>query len=111
MSIFHIATADAWADASATGSDYRPESLNTEGFVHCSLAGQVAGTLAGWFAGRDDLVLLEIDPAPLGDALVIEAGSLGETERFPHVYGAIPLAAVVATTPLALDAAGLHRVP
>ena len=110
MSIFHIATAEAWAAANEAGTDYRPEAFDADGFVHCSLAGQVAGTLTGWFAGRDGLVLLEIDPAPLGDALVIEAGSLGEADRFPHVYGPIPLHAVVAANPLSRDANGRHAL-
>jgi uncharacterized protein (DUF952 family) len=109
--IFHIATADDWESALAEGREYEPPSLRTEGFVHCSLASQVAGTLAGWFAGRDDLVLLQLDPASFGDRLMIEAGSRGERERFPHIYASIPLEAVVAATPLELDVAGTHQLP
>ena len=109
--IFHIATAADWEAAVATGADYRPESLSTEGYVHCSMAGQVAGTLAGWFAGRVDLVLLQIDPGPFGDQLVIEGGSRGEAERFPHIYGPIPVNTVRSATPLECDAAGIHELP
>jgi uncharacterized protein (DUF952 family) len=60
-----------------------------DGFIHCSTAAQVAGTATGWFAGRDDLVLVALDPAVLGDALVYEPGALGEADPFPHLYAPI----------------------
>jgi len=40
------------------------------------------------FAGRDDLVLLEIDPTRVQGQLRWEAG-------FPHLYGALEIEAVV----------------
>ena len=35
-----------------------------DGFIHLSAGHQVAGTLAKYFAGQRDLVLLAVDPAP-----------------------------------------------
>ena len=39
--LFHIVDRTAWQAAAASG-EYRPDSLSSEGFVHCSFAEQVA---------------------------------------------------------------------
>jgi uncharacterized protein (DUF952 family) len=62
--------------------------------VHCSYASQVAATVARHYAGRGDVVLLEIDEARL-DAPVREEPSPVTGESFPHVYGPIERHAVV----------------
>lgn len=64
----------------------------SDGFVHLSAAHQVRETAAKHFAGRTDLVLLGLDPTKL-DALKWEPSRGGAL--FPHVYGDIPLSAVV----------------
>jgi uncharacterized protein (DUF952 family) len=77
---------------------YRPSSLETEGFVHCSDFGTVHLPANQIFAGRTDLVLLEIDPTRLDVPLRWEPGvpPAPNGAWFPHVYGPIPPAAVVA---------------
>ena len=40
-----------------------------DGFIHLSARHQVAGTLAKYFAGQRDLVLLAVDPERLGERL------------------------------------------
>lgn len=52
--------------------------------------------LERYFAGRDDLVLLEIDPARLRAELKYEPAPDGEL--FPHVYGPLNIDAVVGVT-------------
>jgi heme-degrading monooxygenase HmoA len=51
-----------------------------------------------YYADVDELVVLTIDPSLLASELVVEEPFPGAPERYPHVYGAIPLSAVVATT-------------
>jgi uncharacterized protein (DUF952 family) len=63
--------------------------------VHCSDAAQVVATAGRYYAGRTDLVLLEIDPQRLS-AAVIEEPSASTGELFPHIYGTIERSAVVA---------------
>ncbi|WP_285506102.1 DUF952 domain-containing protein [Actinokineospora sp. NBRC 105648] len=72
--------------------------LPGEDFVHCSDPGTVHLPATRLFAGRTDLLLLEIDPARLGVPLRWEAGAppIPGGPWFPHVYGPIPAAAVVA---------------
>lgn len=88
--ILHIATPDEWAEARQRGT-VAPPSLATEGFVHCSTREQIPGTLARHFAGSGDLVLLVLDAAAVGE---LRWEALTPGEPFPHVYNAIPLAAV-----------------
>jgi uncharacterized protein (DUF952 family) len=96
--IFHITSQAAWADAQARGA-YAADSLHTEGFIHCSDAHQFLWVANQRFRGRKDLVLLHIDPACL-DVEVRYENLEGGSERFPHIYGAIPVSAVVDVTPL-----------
>ena len=60
--IYHIATRADWAAAKAAGA-YTADSLASEGFIHCSTAGQVIATANRIFRGQRDLVLLDIDSA------------------------------------------------
>jgi uncharacterized protein (DUF952 family) len=80
------------------GKPYRAPSLDTEGFLHCSDFGSVHLPANRLFAGRTDLVLLEIDPAKLDVPLRWEPGVPPDPNGawFPHVYGPIPPEAVVA---------------
>lgn len=104
--LHHVAIRDEW-DA-VTDTSYRPAGLATEGFVHCSTAEQLPATLARHYPGRDDLVLLTLDVGALTSDLVWEDTS-GRGEDFPHVYGPIPLAAIVGVEDLAVDADGVIR--
>ncbi len=94
--IFHLATPTEWATAQATGS-VAPVSLASEGFVHCSTEAQLEDTIQRHFAGVDELVLLRLHAADLGDALRWEESRPGEA--FPHVYRAIALAEVAEAIP------------
>ena len=96
--ILHITTAPEWETARANG-EYRAPSLDTEGFVHCSLPTQVTH-LPDWFY-RDvsDLVLLCIDPNRLTSELRWEPSADAFAGDFPHVYGPVAADAVVAALP------------
>jgi uncharacterized protein (DUF952 family) len=96
--IFHITTATEWAAARADGL-YRAPSLDTEGFIHCSLPTQV-NHVADWFY-RDvsDLVLLCIEPGRLTSELRWEPSADAFAGEFPHVYGPIAVDAVIAAVP------------
>lgn len=98
--IFHITTGSEWEAAKAAGKYVAP-SLETEGFIHCSLPTQVTH-VADWFY-RDvpDLVLLSIDPGRLTSPLRWEPSADAFAGDFPHVYGPIAIEAVVAVLPWA----------
>lgn len=106
MTIVHFCPRAHWQAARAEGH-YAADTLATEGFIHCSTLEQVhipANALA-W--GRTDLVLLEIDESALPEPPRWEADpSDPRAMAFPHVYGPIPLEAVVAVRDFRPDAEG-----
>ena len=97
MTILHITTRQAWAQAMEAGA-YEAPSLHNEGFIHCSTSAQVVGTANLFYRGAQDLVLLVIDEAVLGVAVRYEppadAGEADRNLRFPHLYAPLPLDAV-----------------
>jgi uncharacterized protein (DUF952 family) len=106
-SLFHIVGRSDWAAAVAT-AEYRAPSLQSEGFIHCSFAGQVARVANALYRDVDDLCVVEIDPARL-DAPVRVEDSYGSGEEFPHVYGPVPAAAAVAVHDLPRGPEGDYR--
>ncbi len=90
--ILHITTEVAWQTAIAAG-EYRADSLESEGFIHCSTATQVLMPANQMYAGRSDLILLMIDPAKLTAKLIFE-DCYESGHQFPHIYGPLNLDAV-----------------
>ena len=89
--IYRLAERADWRAAQTSGL-FLSVDLGIEGFIHASKAEQVAGVAQRYYAGRADLILLEIQEEPLGPSLRWEASTGGES--FPHVYGPIPLMAI-----------------
>ena len=101
--VFHLAVASEWETAQVAG-DYRVSTrgvtLEQEGFLHASFAHQWEGVRERYYADvADPLVLLEIDPDLLDVPLVVETPE-GADEAFPHIYGPLPVAAVVDARPV-----------
>src|SRR5437899_2620320 len=95
-----MTTPSAWRVALSAGSLVVP-SLFTEGFIHLSGPHQVALPANALYAGRDDLLLLVLDPDRLGSEVRWERGVHGDpgAMRFPHLYGPLPVAAVTSVVP------------
>jgi uncharacterized protein (DUF952 family) len=91
--IFHITSRTKAAEAVRAGV-YVPDGFDADGFVHCSYARQVTSVADARFHGRSDLVLLEIDREAVS-CEVRDENLEGGVELFPHVYGRIPMSAVV----------------
>jgi uncharacterized protein (DUF952 family) len=105
--IFHIVERGTWALAQAAG-EYRPESLQSEGFVHFSFADQVEPTANLLFADAVNVCVVEFDPQRLGAPVVVE-DTADRGEAFPHVYAPIPAEAAVAVHDLPRDADGRYH--
>lgn len=96
--LFHLALPDEWAEAFAHGEyrrSTRGRSLEDEGFVHASTLAQVEGVANRFYADLDELVLLTIDPERVPYEIRWEPPAPGVEELFPHVYGPVPIDAVV----------------
>ena len=98
--IVHFASKEEWDAAKESGA-YAPAGLEEHGFVHCSFPSQAAQVANERFSGRDDIVLLWIDPSKLRAAIIYERRKGEEIgDLWPHVYGPIGLEAVTAAQKL-----------
>ncbi len=90
--------------------EYRAPSLVEVGFIHLSEPYQVHLPANRLFAGRTDMVLLRLDPERLGAEVKWEPGVPTDPEsmRFPHLYGPLPIAAVVEITAYQPGTDGLY---
>jgi uncharacterized protein (DUF952 family) len=96
--IYKICPRTAWRSAQKAGVYAGSEADTRDGFIHFSTAAQLAGTAAKHFARQSDLLVVAVDAEALGSALKWEPSRGGEL--FPHLYAALPLAAVRWTRPL-----------
>ena len=69
--IFHIAPKEKWTKSRSKGQ-YTEESLQSEGFIHCSTAEQVVDTANRHYKGQDGLVLLSIDTSDIVSVIAYE---------------------------------------
>ncbi|MGB8792360.1 MAG: DUF952 domain-containing protein [Mycobacterium sp.] len=97
--LLHLISSDEWSSAKTEG-ELRPESLSSAGFIHLSTPEQVHLPADRLYRGRDDLLLLHIDPARLDAPIRWESGVATDPESklFPHLYGALPVSAVINVT-------------
>ena len=102
--IYHAALPEDW-DAAVRAGRYevstRGRTLADEGFIHAAFERQVEDVLNRYYADVDDVVLLVIDRGAVGAPVIDEAVA---GEQFPHIYGALPVAAVVDAVPWSRDA-------
>ena len=96
-----------WAAALAAGSYAGSAVDRADGYIHMSTASQLAETARRHYAGRDDLVLVEVALGPLGEALKWEASRGGDL--FPHLFAPLPATAEAPQRPLSVDAQGVMR--
>ncbi len=109
MTVIYKLLADAdWAAAQAQGRFEGAGVDLRDGYIHFSAADQVCETARLHYAARSDLVLLSVDAGLLGDRLAWEPSRGGGL--FPHLYGALPVAAVIHARPVALDGDGLPQL-
>ncbi|QEF98686.1 Acetyltransferase YpeA [Stieleria maiorica] len=107
--LYKILTKTEWDDARAAGVFSGCGIDLTDGFIHLSGRDQVQTTAKLYFAGRGDLRLVAVDAGKLGETLRWETSRDGAL--FPHVYGDIPLEAVISVDPLPREHDGSHRFP
>lgn len=95
---YHITTPEAIKRMEDTGF-LIAESLNTEGFIHCSEAWQLPGVAERFYKGVEGLKVVQIDPFRLTSKLIYEKAADAE-DWFPHVYGPINRDAIVVQSAL-----------
>jgi uncharacterized protein (DUF952 family) len=107
--VYKICPRSLWREAQAAGRFTGAPVDRADGFIHFSTAAQVAETAGRHFAGQEDLLLLAVEGDALGEALRYEPSRGGDL--FPHLYGDLPLDAVVTVEELPLGPDGCHVFP
>ncbi|MEO2255584.1 DUF952 domain-containing protein [Paenibacillus amylolyticus] len=107
--IYSIISRSLWEQVSK-GSEYAPDSLETDGFIHCSTKEQIPWVAGQYYAGRTDLLLLSIDEKALKPELVYE-DLYKLNELCPHIYGELNLDAVRKVIPFEPNADGTFSFP
>ena len=80
-----------------------------DGYIHLSSGSQLAATLDKHYNGIEGLMLAAVDLSLLGDTVLWELARGGEL--FPHIYGPLPIEAVVSVAPLERASDGQVRFP
>jgi uncharacterized protein (DUF952 family) len=107
--IFHVCRHDEWHVAAAAGAYDGSSQDRADGFIHFSARDQIVESVARHRAGQNGLVLLAVNAATLGPALKWEPSRNGRL--FPHLYGALPVGAVIWVRALPLGSDGNHLFP
>lgn len=92
MLIYHIVLPEVWENF-IEENEYEAESLETEGFIHCSYRNQIEDVLERYYKTAEKVLILHINPSLLSSKLIGEASTGGEV--YPHIYGKINRTAIV----------------
>ncbi|MBN3939672.1 MAG: DUF952 domain-containing protein [Nostoc sp. NMS9] len=106
--ILHITKRQQWEQAKNLGR-YRADSLDSEGFIHCSKSTQILKVAKRFFDNQKELVLLFIDSEKVQAEIRYEPAEIGEL--FPHIYGALNIDAVYQVIDFEAGKDGLFELP
>jgi len=107
--LYHIISMSDWQKALDAGI-YSPPTLESGGFVHCSTADQVIEVANELYRGQEGLMLLVIDLDRLEVPTAYE-DCYQTGQKFPHIYGPLPIEAVLEVRPFTPGPDGLFSLP
>ncbi len=105
--LFHLLPATAHL---TWGTELRPQSLSSEGFVHLCTQSQLLPTAERWFSEQQDLLVLMLDPRHFKNDFRWE-DLYGHGDLYPHLYGPIPGQAWLGVFKLSRDSQGSFSYP
>ena len=108
QTILHITQREQWESAKNLGT-YRGNTLDSEGFIHCSTLAQVIGSANRFFTGLTDLVILEIEIDRVTPEVRYEGTD--QNNLFPHIYGELNTDAVIRLIDLYVGGDGSFILP
>ena len=106
--ILHITPRDRWETAKNLGT-YRSDTLDTEGFIHCSTLAQFIGSANRFFHQQTALVILVIDVDRVTSELRYEGAD--PNNLFPHIYGELNIDVVTQSIDLETNTDGSFVMP
>jgi uncharacterized protein (DUF952 family) len=105
--IYHITQSHQWENAKQAGT-YSIESLQKEGFIHCSTIQQVIKVANFLFPNQKGLVLLCINSDNVNPEIKYEGA---DGDEFPHIYGELNIDAVYKVIDFEPNEKGLFILP
>jgi len=90
--VLHITKREQWEKAKLEGV-YRGDTLDSQGFIHCSTSQQIVKVANALFPAQKGLMLLCIATNKVQSEIKYE--SAGGEELYPHIYGPLNINAVV----------------
>lgn len=106
--ILHITQQEQWKQAKLVGT-YRGDTLDSEGFIHCSKPTQIIKVANTFFHNQKGLVLLYIDSDKVKPEIRYEG--VEDNELFPHIYGTLNIDAVFKIIDFEHGEDGLFELP
>ena len=112
--ILHIIHRKDWK-ASASSGYYKPASLASDGFIHCSTIEQTVDTANQFYFNQHGLLLLCINMNKIEPEVRYEGPACYNDQRieslFPHIYGPLNVSAVVRVVEFVPNADGKFVLP
>ena len=110
LPLWHLTERRVWTEALREGAypwSTRGVSFEDEGFVHCCYPAQIATVVRAVYGNAPEpLVVVEIARGGLGSVPVRLEADPASGVRYPHLYGPLPLRAVVSVCPVHVLADG-----
>ncbi len=91
--IFHLVPRDEWKSSQNAGL-YEPDSLEEEGFIHCSNGNQIQEVANRYYKGKEDIMLIVIDVASLEPDVKLETPGDSD-QKYPHIKGPLNIDAII----------------
>lgn len=105
--IFHIAKSQQWEEAQQI-QFYRGDTLDSEGFIHCSTLPQVVRSANKFFVGQTGLLLLWIESEKVQAEVKYEPAA---GDFYPHIYGPLNVDAVLKVMEFEAGTDGKFELP
>lgn len=102
MLIYHIVLPEIWKHFEDK-EFYDAESLQSEGFIHCSYQEQLDAVVQRYYSAASRVFILTIDTDKLSSKLVEEPST--NNEIYPHIYGPINREAIASVRQRDISAA------
>ena len=106
--ILHITKREYWEKAKLEGV-YRGDTLDSDGFIHCSTSKQIVKVANNLFHAKKGLVLLCIVTNKVRSKIRYECA--GSEELYPHIYGPLNIDAVINVADFEVAKNGKFKLP
>lgn len=102
--IFNLIKKEQW-DICKKQKLYQPKSIEREGYIHCSFEDQILKVAETFYKEQKNLLILCINEKKIDCEVKIE-DLFNLNEKYPHVYGSLPIRSIEKVVELNIDSDG-----